>query len=70
MSDDYQPGERVLWIVGWPGPDVDEAEIVRKNDDGTYRIRFQVYGQGDWHEDNTRPDDMPGHIGRIVGRVR
>ena len=45
---EFKPGDIVRHIVGWPGPDFDQATIVAKRDDGNYDIRFQVYGQGAW----------------------
>jgi hypothetical protein len=43
------PGEQVLWIVGMPGPDVDKCEVVSQDGDAV-TIRFQVWGQGPFHE--------------------
>ena len=44
-----KPGDTVLHIVGMPGPDLDEATIVSANNDGTYIIMYQVWGQGPWY---------------------
>lgn len=52
MNKHFQllPGEKVLWIVGMPGPDTDDCEVVSQDGDRV-TIRFRVYGSGPWHED-------------------
>lgn len=54
---DFKPGEIAQWIVGLPGPDMDECVVVGKNDDGTYAVTFQVYGTGPWHIDKAFPGE-------------
>ena len=51
-ADKFKVGEKCLWVVGMPGPDVDDCEIIADIGDGTYRIRYQVYGQGEFFEEN------------------
>jgi len=43
MTDqlEFFPGEKAKWIVGFP------ADM---NEDGSYNVRFQVYGRGKWYE--------------------
>lgn len=45
----FKPGEVVTAIVGLPGPDVDDAVIIRHIEANTYEIKYQVYGRGAWH---------------------
>lgn len=63
------PGALVKWVVGWPGPDIDEAQIIEKLPDGTYKARSRVYGSGEWFEVVVRiPDADRGlWIGDIIG---
>lgn len=68
MNDEYAPGDRVKWIVGMPGIDLDEATIVTRNADGAYTVRYQVYGKGLWHE-GVAHIGGPASICRIVCRV-
>jgi hypothetical protein len=51
MTDDleFSAGEKARWIVGFPA-DMDNCEIVGKNPDGTYAVRYQVFGSGPWFE--------------------
>lgn len=46
----FLPGEKVLWIVGMPGPETDECEIISDDGGEKVRIRFQVWGEGQFHE--------------------
>ena len=48
-------GSIVNWIVGMPGPDIDQAMVIGHNE-GRYTIRFQCYGRGPWHEASERED--------------
>lgn len=52
MSEHFQllPGEKVLQIVGMPGPDTDDCEVISQDGDQV-TIRFQVYGRGPWFEE-------------------
>lgn len=44
------PGEKVLLIVGMPGPDMEPATVV--SDDGKdLVVRYQVYEQGRFYEE-------------------
>lgn len=60
MSDDEDqvfrllPGEKVLQIVGMPGPDTDECEVVDDAGGDTVLIRFQVYGRGNVYEERVK----------------
>jgi hypothetical protein len=55
-SKDFEPGAVVMWQVGWPGPDMDYALVLKNLEPGKHRIRFKVYGHGDWKEaDTTAP---------------
>jgi hypothetical protein len=58
MSNDLEflTGEKAKWIVGFPS-DMDNCEVVSKNSDGTYKVKFQVYGSGPWHEGVGYPND-------------
>jgi hypothetical protein len=51
MTDqlEFSPGEKAKWIVGFPA-DMDNCEIVSKNEDGSYNVRYQVYGAGKWYD--------------------
>lgn len=49
MTLEFQPGEKAQWIVGFPA-DMDNCEIVSKNEDGSYNVRYQVYGSGKWYK--------------------
>ena len=45
-----QAGDFVAWIVGLPGPDIDYALCIRRDDDKVV-IVYQVWQQpGPWHE--------------------
>lgn len=63
----FKPGEVVRMIVGLPGPDLDDATILFVNPDGTYAVKFQVYGQGPWHEGVGYPNER--RIGGIFKKV-
>ena len=52
-------GEKAKRIVGYPS-DMDNCEIVSKNEDGTYKVRFQVYGSGPWYEGIGYPNQHRG----------
>lgn len=41
-------GSIVEHIVGAPGPDYDLAIVTGYHDVGQYKIRFKVWGRGDW----------------------
>lgn len=41
-------GSIVEHIVGAPGPDYDLAIVTGYHDVGQYKIRFKVWGKGDW----------------------
>ena len=60
-------GEKCKWVVGWPGPDMDDCEIVSDNGDGTYVVRFQCWGKGPFHESvgHTNPGIVPEALRRI-----
>jgi hypothetical protein len=45
----FLPGERVLQIVGMPGPDTDDCTIIEDNGGERVLIEFQVYGSGPVH---------------------
>lgn len=45
------------WIVGRPGPDVDICIVTGANPDGSYRVRYQVYGTGEFRNGTARGDD-------------
>lgn len=51
----FEPGEKATWIVGLPGPDLDDCEVVCVLPDGTYKVRLQVFGSGPWHEGVATP---------------
>jgi hypothetical protein len=44
-----EPGDKIYHIVGLPGPVIDIAYVVSKNNDNTYNIKFQVWGTGLWY---------------------
>lgn len=46
----FEVGEVAEWIVGMPGYDTDECTVTADKGDGTYQVKFQVYGRGPWHE--------------------
>lgn len=46
----FEPGDKLQWIVGMPGPDVDDCEILAQEGDKV-KIKFQVYGKGPFRED-------------------
>lgn len=46
----FTVGEKCLWVVAMPGPDVDDCEIIDDIGEGIYRIRYQVYYQGSFFE--------------------
>lgn len=58
MTDklEFAAGEKAKWIVGFPS-EMDNCEVVSKNADGTYNVRFQVYGSGPWREGVGYPNE-------------
>ena len=55
MSEEpFKVGDIAGMIVGIPGPDIDFVLIVQV--EPTLRIRFKAWGQGEWHEQDARPD--------------
>lgn len=44
------PGEKVQHVVGMPGPDTDDCEVISQEGDAV-KIRFQVWGKGPVLED-------------------
>lgn len=44
------PGEKVLLVVGMPGPDVEECEVLEQ-DGGRVKVRFQVLSRGPFYEE-------------------
>jgi hypothetical protein len=47
----FLPGEKVMQLVGMPGPDVDDCEVLEDAGGAVVKIRFQVYGVGPTHEE-------------------
>lgn len=68
MEQRFEVGEVALHVVGLPGPDMDECTILEYVGDGQYKIKFQVYGVGKWHE-NTASDVGGQFCGRLVKKV-
>lgn len=52
----YEVGTICDWVVGMPGPDIDQMMIVDSFENG-YSIIFQVYGRGEFHKDDISEDD-------------
>lgn len=53
---DFEIGERAIYIVGLPGPDVEYCTVVSgPHDDGTYTVRCQVNGRGEFFEQKAFP---------------
>ena len=50
----FKVGDIAGMIVGIPGPDIGFVLIVQV--EPTLRIRFKAWGQGEWHEQDARPD--------------
>ncbi|WP_333571291.1 hypothetical protein [Sphingomonas sp.] len=46
----FLPNEHVLHIIGWPGPDTDDCEVLQDDGGDKVLIRYQVYGKGPFHE--------------------
>ena len=46
----FLPGEKILHEVGWPGPDLDDCEVIEDDGGPTVLVRYQVYGRGPFHE--------------------
>lgn len=44
----FLPGEKVMWIIGQPGPDTDDCQVISQ-DGPNVTIEFQVFGQGPLH---------------------
>lgn len=55
-----KPGTIAKWIVGAPGPDIDVCLVLACLEDGSHRIRFKVWEQGEWHETTTKPRKADG----------
>jgi hypothetical protein len=70
MTDalEFTAGEKAQWIVGFPS-DMDNCEVISKNADGTYNVRFQVYGSGPWYEGVGYPGQNRGG-GLFKGSVK
>lgn len=60
----FKVGEIALQEVGFPGPDLDDCTILEYLGDGEYKIKFQVYGSGPWHEGIAKDRD-----GSFCGRL-
>lgn len=54
FEDKFSPGTIVQRTVVWPGPKCDDALVVRCLGPGHHVIRFQLWGEGDWFERETR----------------
>lgn len=52
-----QPGDKLLWIVGMPGPDTDDMEVLSVEGDRV-RIKYQVYGKGPFFEKLISPHSI------------
>lgn len=54
-----------MQMVAFPGPDMDDCEIVEYLGDGIYKIKYQIYGRGPWH-DGIGKDYGLEYCGRLV----
>lgn len=52
-----KPGDKILWIVGMPGPDTDDMEVLEV-EDGKVRIRYKTWGQGPSRETWISPSQI------------
>lgn len=43
-------GSICIWVVGMPGPDLDQFLVIGHTDDGKHIGRFKAMGIGQWHE--------------------
>jgi hypothetical protein len=71
-ADKFKVGEKCLHVVGMPGPDVDDCEIIDDIGDGIYRIRYQVYDQGSFFEKyaySRKPGEVTA-IGTLIKTVK
>jgi hypothetical protein len=48
-------GDECLLIVGMPGPDTTNAFIYEVNDDGTYNVKAQLWGEDKWYQEENVP---------------
>lgn len=64
LADKFTVGEKCLWVVAMPGPDVDDCEIIDDIGEGIYMIRYQVYGHGRFFESYAHAR-KPGEVARI-----
>lgn len=68
-ADKFEIGDKCTWVVGMPGADVDTCEIIADNGDGTYQIKYQVYGQGEFFE-RTAYSGGKFAVGRLLKKIQ
>lgn len=49
-SEELEAGTGFSWIVGMPGPDLEQGIVLECLGPGRHRIMFRIYGKGPWIE--------------------
>lgn len=58
----FLPGEKLLWVVGMPGPDYDDCEVVSQNG-SEVTINYRVWGGEKIHTKTVHWSELAWKIG-------
>ena len=61
FNEELEPGTIFSWVVGMPGPDIDQGVVLECLGPGVHRVLFKCWGRGPWLEKTTTASLYPDH---------